>query len=72
MPESSVHFRDNEQFNKVFNLFCLVLNDKISLEEISVESLKENYDMEEIALFFELMSKHLNSKIYKKEDSKQK
>lgn len=72
MQESHVNFKNEKQRNNVFNLFYLVLNGKINLDDLSVDKLKNNLDIEEIALFFELMSKHLNTKIYTKPESKQK
>ena len=72
MQESHVNFKNEKQRNNVFNLFYLVLNGEINLDDLSVDNLKQKLDIEEIALFFELMAKHLNTKIYTKPESKQK
>ena len=72
MKESYVNFKNEKQRNNVFNLFYLVLNGEVNLDELSVDNLKQKLDIEEIALFFELMAKHLNNKIYTKPESKQK
>ena len=70
--DSYVNFKNEKQRNNVFNLFYLVLNGEVNLDELSVDNLKQKLDIEEIALFFELMAKHLNNKIYTKPESKQK
>lgn len=63
MNNASVTFRDNEQSKKVFELFSKVLNGQESLENLNMESLKQNYgfNLEDIATFFELMAKYLNT-----------
>jgi len=63
MNNASVTFKDSEQSKKVFQLFTKVLNGEEVLENLNIESLKQNYGfgLEEIAVFFELMAKYLNT-----------
>lgn len=63
MNNASVTFKDSEQSKKVFQLFTKVLNGEEVLENLNMESLKQNYgfELEEIAVFFELMAKYLNT-----------
>ena len=63
MNNASVVFKDNEQSKKVFGLFYKVLNGDESLENLNMERLKQNYgfELEDIAVFFELMAKYLNT-----------
>lgn len=63
MNNASVTFRDNEQSKKVFQLFYKVLNCEVFLEDLNMEVLKQNYGfkLEDIAVFFELMAKYLNT-----------
>jgi hypothetical protein len=63
MNNASVIFKDNEQSKKVFQLFYKVLNGEEALENLNMESLKQNYgfELEDIAVFFELMAKYLST-----------
>ena len=63
MNNASVTFRDNEQSKKVFQLFYKVLNCEVFLEDLNMEVLKQSYgfNIEDIAVFFELMAKYLNT-----------
>ena len=63
MQQSFVNFNTQEEKQRVLNLFALVVSGERNLDEISVESLKNVMSMEEIALFFELLAKHFNSKV---------
>ena len=63
MNNGSVMFKDNMQSKKVLGLFTKVLNGEESLENLNMESLKQNYgfELEDVAAFFELMAKYLNT-----------
>ena len=70
--ENYVNFKTEEQRDKVLTLFSYVLGGGKNLNDLSVESLKNVLSLEEIALFFELMAKYLNDKVYTETESKQK
>ena len=63
MNNASVIFKDNEQSKKIFGLFYKVLNCEVFLEDLNMEVLKHNYgfNIDDIAVFFELMAKYLNT-----------
>ena len=67
MYKSNITFSNIEQERRVFKLFYQVLNGEKSLEEMSVEELKKELPIEDIAVFFELMAKYLDSKELKEE-----
>ena len=67
MYKSNITFSNIEQERRVFKLFYQVLNGEKSLEEMSVEELKKELPIEDIAVFFELMAKYLDSKKLKEE-----
>lgn len=70
--ENYVNFKTEEQRDKVLTLFSYVLGGGKNLNDLSVESLRKVLSLEEIALFFELMAKYLNDKVYTETQSKQK
>ena len=70
--ENYVNFKTEEQRDKVLTLFSYVLGGGKNINDLSVESLRKVLSLEEIALFFELMSKYLNEKVYTQTSSKQK
>lgn len=70
--ENYVNFKTEEQRDKVLTLFSYVLGGGKNINDLSVESLRKVLSLEEIALFFELMSKYLNEKVNTQTSSKQK
>ena len=69
MNNPSVTFRDNEQSQKVFQLFSKVLNCEVDLESLNIDTLKQKYNfrIEDAAVFFELMAKYYSSSKVKEE-----
>ena len=67
MYSSNVTFKDAEQQRRVFKLFYQVINGEKKLEEISGEQLRQELPIEDIAVFFELIAKYLDSKELKEE-----
>ena len=67
MYQTNVKFKDSEQERRVFRLFYQVLNGELTLEQMTVYDLKNNFNIEDIAVFFELMAKYLDSREYKEE-----
>ena len=70
--ENYVNFKTEKQRDKVLTLFSYVLGGGKNINDLSVESLRKVLSLEEIALFFELMAKYLNDKVYTETQSKQK
>lgn len=68
MYSANVTFKDIEQERRVFKLFLQVLNGQIKLEQLTIEEMRKEFDIEDIAVFFELMAKHLDSKQLKPEN----
>ena len=72
MYSANVTFKDAEQERRVFKLFYQVLNGEKKIEEMNVEQMKQELNIEDIAVFFELTSKYLASKEYKPEKEEYK
>lgn len=72
MYSANVTFKDAEQQRRVFKLFYQVINGERKLEEISGEQLRQELPIEDIAVFFELIAKYLDSKELKEENETSK
>ena len=60
MQEDFINFKDEEQRNKVLNLFYLVLSQNKTIDSISIDYVNQYLNDEDAAVFLELMSKYLN------------